>query len=150
LARIEKVARRPLEAREELNRRLANGEPGGSLLRWLNGLPAAWEQERAEEPRESKLVQVKIFHRGGAETPRDRGVGEGAREWMEMSRRARPSDSNLGDFATWRDENGIFGANWGESNQVQADAHFFRGCWERGANYYRGRGEFEIGGVGTQ
>ena len=41
MARIGKIARLPLEAREELNRRLADGEAGGSLLRWLNELPAA-------------------------------------------------------------------------------------------------------------
>jgi hypothetical protein len=41
MARVGKIARLPLETREELNRRLANGELGGSLLRWLNELPAA-------------------------------------------------------------------------------------------------------------
>jgi hypothetical protein len=40
MARIGKIARLPLDTREELNRRLANGELGGSLLRWLNALPA--------------------------------------------------------------------------------------------------------------
>ena len=40
MARIGKIARLPLDTREELNRRLANGELGGSLLRWLNELPA--------------------------------------------------------------------------------------------------------------
>jgi hypothetical protein len=40
MARIGKIALLPLETREELNRRLANGELGGSLLRWLNELPA--------------------------------------------------------------------------------------------------------------
>jgi hypothetical protein len=34
-----KIARLPREIREELNRRLAEAEPGGSLLRWLNDLP---------------------------------------------------------------------------------------------------------------
>ena len=43
MARIGKIARLPQEVREELNRRLADGEVGGSLLRWLNGLPAARE-----------------------------------------------------------------------------------------------------------
>jgi hypothetical protein len=41
MARVGKIARLPLEAREELNRRLVNDELGGSLLRWLNELPAA-------------------------------------------------------------------------------------------------------------
>ena len=34
-----KIARLPREIREELNRRLAQAESGGSLLRWLNELP---------------------------------------------------------------------------------------------------------------
>ena len=43
MARVGKIARLPQELREQLNRRLADGEPGGSLLRWLNGLPEARE-----------------------------------------------------------------------------------------------------------
>ena len=35
-----KIARLPREIRDELNTRLAEGEPGGPLLEWLNGLPA--------------------------------------------------------------------------------------------------------------
>ena len=34
-----KIARLPREIRDELNTRLAEGEPGGPLLEWLNGLP---------------------------------------------------------------------------------------------------------------
>jgi hypothetical protein len=44
MARVGKIARLPLDTREELNRRLANGEVGGSLLWWLNGLPVARER----------------------------------------------------------------------------------------------------------
>ncbi len=40
MARNGKIARLPRELRDELNRRLQNGEPGGSLLAWLNALPA--------------------------------------------------------------------------------------------------------------
>ncbi len=40
MIRTGKIARLPREVREELNRRMAAAEPGGSLLRWLNGLPA--------------------------------------------------------------------------------------------------------------
>lgn len=40
MARNGKIARLPREIREELNRRLADGEPGGRLLAWLNALPA--------------------------------------------------------------------------------------------------------------
>ena len=35
-----KIARLSREIRDELNTRLAEGEPGGPLLEWLNGLPA--------------------------------------------------------------------------------------------------------------
>src|SRR5580698_4966605 len=34
-----KIARLPAELREELNRRIRNGEPGTGLIEWLNGLP---------------------------------------------------------------------------------------------------------------
>ena len=36
-ARKSKIARLPLGVREELNRRMENGEPGADLVRWLNG-----------------------------------------------------------------------------------------------------------------
>lgn len=39
MARRGKIARLPREIREELNRRLDNGEQGRRLLEWLNGLP---------------------------------------------------------------------------------------------------------------
>jgi hypothetical protein len=35
-----KIARLPREIRDDLNRRLQNGEQGGPLLAWLNALPA--------------------------------------------------------------------------------------------------------------
>jgi len=37
--RIGKIARLPKEVREQLNRRLQDGEPGETLLDWLNALP---------------------------------------------------------------------------------------------------------------
>ena len=40
MARNGKIARLPRDLREELNRRLQDGEPGGPLLAWLNALPA--------------------------------------------------------------------------------------------------------------
>jgi hypothetical protein len=39
MARNGKIARLPREIRDELNRRLQDGEQGGPLLAWLNGLP---------------------------------------------------------------------------------------------------------------
>jgi hypothetical protein len=43
MSRRGKIARLPREIRDGLNRGLANGEPGHSLVRWLNGLPAVRE-----------------------------------------------------------------------------------------------------------
>jgi len=39
MARVGKIARLPLEVREELNRRLQAGELGPQLLPWLNAMP---------------------------------------------------------------------------------------------------------------
>ena len=39
MARNGKIARQPREIRDELNRRLQNGQQGAPLLAWLNGLP---------------------------------------------------------------------------------------------------------------
>ena len=41
MTRTGKIARLPQHVREPLNRRLRDGEPGGPLLEWLNGLPEA-------------------------------------------------------------------------------------------------------------
>ena len=43
MTRTGKIARLPSEIREELNCRLQDNEPGGSLLAWLNMLPDARE-----------------------------------------------------------------------------------------------------------
>jgi hypothetical protein len=40
MARVGKIARLPLDIREELNRRLQDGEAGPSLLTWLNAQPS--------------------------------------------------------------------------------------------------------------
>lgn len=39
MTRIGKIARLPCDIRDQLNRRLQNGEPGRSLVAWLNSLP---------------------------------------------------------------------------------------------------------------
>ena len=39
MTRTGKIARLPREVREQLNRRLADGEPGTRLVEWLNSLP---------------------------------------------------------------------------------------------------------------
>lgn len=43
MARTGKIARLPLDIRQELNRRLADGESGKSLVAWLNSLPEVEE-----------------------------------------------------------------------------------------------------------
>lgn len=43
MTRNGKISRLPRELREELNRRLADGQPGNVLLVWLNGLPQVTE-----------------------------------------------------------------------------------------------------------
>jgi hypothetical protein len=46
--RTGKIARLPLALRRELNRRLRDGQPGGKLLEWLNGLPEVQSVMAAE------------------------------------------------------------------------------------------------------
>ena len=43
MSRTGKIARLPKEIREQLNRRLEDGETGGELSTWLNGLPECQE-----------------------------------------------------------------------------------------------------------
>ncbi len=50
ITRTGKIARLPLEVKNELNRRLRDGESGPSLLKWLNSLP------------ETKTVMAAQFH----------------------------------------------------------------------------------------
>jgi hypothetical protein len=75
-----------------------------------------------------------LVHRRDAEARRECEEGECARERVEESGAGGRSGSNLGGLATLRDEGGIFGANRGESNQVQAiafhrrDAETRRNC----------------------
>jgi hypothetical protein len=41
MTRNGKIARLPQEIREQVNRRLEDGEPGKQIAEWLNGLPEA-------------------------------------------------------------------------------------------------------------
>ena len=43
MARTEKIARLPRELRDQLNRRLHDGQPGTQLVIWFNSLPEARE-----------------------------------------------------------------------------------------------------------
>lgn len=48
ITRNGKIARLPKMVREELNRRLSDGEPGRELVAWLNGLPEVQRAVAAE------------------------------------------------------------------------------------------------------
>ncbi|MGD0650267.1 MAG: hypothetical protein ABSA97_03855 [Verrucomicrobiia bacterium] len=48
MTRTGKIARLPREIREQLNRRLSDGEKGKKLLRWLNSLPPVQAALKAE------------------------------------------------------------------------------------------------------
>lgn len=67
-----KVGRLPIEIRNELNRRLQDGEPAGKLLRWLNALP----QTRA-------IIQEQFG--GDAITPQNLSEWRkvGYRDWLQ-------------------------------------------------------------------
>ena len=75
-----KIARLPKDIREQLNRRLADGESGARLVAWLNGLPevsAVIAQEFAGQPiREQNLSEWRL---GGYE---DWVKQQEAREWV--------------------------------------------------------------------
>jgi len=62
--RTGKIARLPRKIREQLNRRLENGEPGNRLVEWLNSLPevqkvlaADFDGEPVSEPNLSRWRQ---------------------------------------------------------------------------------------------
>ncbi len=48
MSRIGKIARLPRQIRDQLNRRLDDGEPGTELVAWLNGQPAVQALLKAE------------------------------------------------------------------------------------------------------
>lgn len=66
MTRTGKIARLPKAIREELNQRLENGETGGSLVDWLNGLPEVQAAMKAHfagaEIREQNLSE---WRKGG-------------------------------------------------------------------------------------
>ena len=59
-----KIARLPQEIRDELNRRLRDGERGRRLVDWLNSLP---ETQRM-------LAEIKRFKRIGSGSPISRAL----------------------------------------------------------------------------
>jgi hypothetical protein len=90
-----KIARLPQEIREELNRRLAEAESGGSLLRWLNDLPVMriiLAREFGGKP-VSKQNLAKWRASGFAQW-------QARRELLDESRAARPACPGQGEVPT--------------------------------------------------
>ncbi len=115
-----KIARLPREVREELNRRLENGEPGNKLVAWLNSLPevqAVMASEFQGIPvREQSLSE---WRKGGY---RD---WQTQREALEVAVRLRES------AADWNGDNGMplsdalalwLGARYAVATRKVADA----------------------------
>jgi len=91
MSRVGKIARLPQEIREQLNRRLADGEPASVVLPWLEGLPA--------------VRQVMDRHFGGLEITKQ-NLSEwrqgGFAEWRaerDLLARAREHSSDAGERA---------------------------------------------------
>src|SRR6266446_3589319 len=93
LTRNGKIARLPLAVRQELNRRLAEGEPGKKLVAWLNRLPE---------------VQAILAAEFGGKPIREQNLSEwkqgGYRDWLAQ-REALEIADRLGEDATeWNAE----------------------------------------------
>lgn len=88
MARHGKIARLPRAVRDELNRRLENGEAGTQLVEWLNALPEVQAVLAAQfGGREITEQNLSVWKQGGfADWERH----EEAREWV--SRLAEESD----------------------------------------------------------
>lgn len=86
-ARIGKIARLPLAVKDELNDRLADGEQGDSILRWLNGHPDVIEVLKKSFGGRPILKQnLSAWRRGGHEDWIRHG--EALRFMARMSREA--------------------------------------------------------------
>jgi hypothetical protein len=73
MTRNGKIARLPREVREELNRRLENGEPANGLAVWLNGLPEV-----------RQVLQAQFGGRAINDNNVSEWKGGGYREWQEQ------------------------------------------------------------------
>jgi hypothetical protein len=73
VSRNGKIARLPKAVRDELNRRLSDGEPGNQLVAWLNGLPE---------------VQSVVVSEFGGRTVREQNLSEwkqgGYQDWLRQ------------------------------------------------------------------
>ena len=82
MTRLGKIARLPREVREELNRRLADGEMGKGLVEWLNALPEVREVLSAQFGGRALTEQnLSVWKQGGFE---DWQRHEEARAWAGL------------------------------------------------------------------
>ena len=82
MTRLGKIARLPLAVREELNRRLADGEVGKHLVGWLNALPEVGAVLAAEfAGREINEQNLSDWRQGGFEEWQRH---QEAREWTRV------------------------------------------------------------------
>ena len=82
MTRLGKIARLPRAVREELNRRLADGEMGKELVEWLNALPEVQEVLRAQFGGRALTEQnLSVWKQGGFE---DWQRHEEARAWAGL------------------------------------------------------------------
>jgi len=101
IARKSKIARLPLGVREELNRRLENGEPGADLVRWLNGhretkrvMAARFEGREFTEQNLSEWRGEAKFQVSGF---RFSSLGWGRRHWRARAEADSQKQGAIGD-----------------------------------------------------
>src|SRR6266567_6492573 len=93
LTRNGKIARLPLAIRQELNRRLDEGEQGKKLVAWLNGLPA---------------VQAIVATEFGGKAIREQNLSEwkqrGYRDWLAKQEALEITERLREDATEWTAE----------------------------------------------
>src|SRR6266853_4950456 len=93
LTRNGKIARLPLAVRQELNRRMDEGEQGKKLVAWLNGLPA---------------VQAIVAKEFGGKAIREQNLSEwkqgGYRDWLAKQEALEIAERLGEDAAEWARE----------------------------------------------
>ena len=93
LTRNGKIARLPLAVRQELNRRLDEGEQGRKLVAWLNGLPA---------------VQAIVATEFGGKAIREQNLSEwkqgGYRDWLAKQEALEIAERLREDATEWSAE----------------------------------------------
>src|SRR6266436_5084344 len=93
LTRNGKIARLPLAVRQELNRRLDEGEQGKKLVAWLNGLPA---------------VQATAATEFGGKPIREQNLSEwkqrGYRDWIAKQEALEIAERLREDATEWNTE----------------------------------------------